>query len=276
MLFTKLFKRNLPIFVLIVALGSSCVSNKKIIYLQNQEGNPPIADNQLITYEIPDYRLQFNDIIEVSVQTTEDLIISAFSGNSANQQRMMMGGNMMQQGGDIYYMTGYSIDKDGFVDLPLVGMVKVDQLTLQEAKDLIQEEIKKYLTSDFFLRVKLGGIRFSSFGEFNRPGKYTILQDRMTIFEAISASGDLNILAKRDELILIRQYPDGTKIHRINLMDRNIISSPYYFIQPNDQLYAEPLKVRQLGTNGNATQTISLLISGLTAVALILSLTNNN
>lgn len=94
----------------------------------------------------------------------------------------------------------------------------------------------------------------------------------MTIFEAIANAGDLTTVAKRDEVLLIRQYPEGTRLHRINLLDRQIVASPFYFIQPNDQLYIEPMKVRETGTGENTAQTLALVFAGISSVALILNL----
>jgi polysaccharide export outer membrane protein len=148
-------------------------------------------------------------------------------------------------------------------------------MTLEEVRILVENEIKTYVTSEIFVRVKLGGIRFSSLGEFRRPGKYVVLQDRLTIFEAIAQAGDMTTVAKRDEILLIRQYPEGTRIHRINLNDRQIVKSPFYFIQPNDQIYAEPLKVREVGAGDSSAQTIALVISSVTAMVLILNLILN-
>ena len=93
-----------------------------------------------------------------------------------------------------------------------------------------------------------------------------------TVFEAIANAGDLTILAKRDEVLLIRQYPDGTRLHRINLVDRELVRSPFYFIQPNDQLYAEPMKIREIGSGENAVQSFALLITAVSGLALILNL----
>jgi polysaccharide export outer membrane protein len=121
----------------------------------------------------------------------------------------------------------------------------------------------------------LGGIRYAALGEFRRPGKFVVLQDRMTIFEAIANEGDLTTIAKRDEVMLIRLYPEGTKIHRINLKDRQIIASPFYFIQPNDQLYAEPMKVRELGSGENAAQSLLLFTSLVTTGLLLVNLFTN-
>lgn len=246
----------------------ACVSNEKIIYLQNLEGNEPIPEDQLITYEIPEYRLQYNDILDVQIKTVEDMIENGF--NFQNQQAAMMQGG--GGGGDIFYMTGYTIDKLGNIRLPIVGEVNVKDMTVEEARIEVERRLGEYITSELYVTVKLGGIRYSALGEFRGPGKFVVLQGRMTIFEAIAQAGDLNTIAKRDEILLIRQYPEGTKLHRLNLNDRQLINSPYYFIQPNDQLYAEPMKVRELGAGENAAQSFLLFTSVLTTVLLVINL----
>lgn len=256
---------------LIFLVSLSCVSNEKIIYLQNLEGNTPITEDELISYEIPEYKLQYNDILDVQVQTIEDMIENGFNFQKQQGNQMQMG----QGGGDVYYMTGYTVDKTGNIRLPIVGEVRVKDKTVEEARIEVERRLKEYITSEVYVKVKLGGIRYSALGEFRTPGKFVVLQDRMTIFEAIANAGDLNTVAKRDEVLLIRQYPEGTKLHRINLNDRQLISSPYYFIQPNDQLYAEPMKVREVGAGENAAQSLLLFTSILTTVLLVINLFAN-
>lgn len=269
------FKHNNLIFILLMSIFSSCISNKKIIYLQNQEGQEAIIENELITYKIPQYRVQFNDILDIQIQTVDDLIENGFRASAqANVAGNQMIGQVAQGGGDIFYMTGYKVNNEGFIRMPLIGEIKVDQMTVDEIRLKVENKIRDYVTSELFVSVKLGGIRFSTLGEFRRPGKYVVLQDRLTIFEAIAQSGDLTTVAKRDELMLLRQYPDGTKIHMINLNDRNIIHSPFYFIQPSDQLYVQPMKIREIGAGENASQSLALIISSISAVALVLNLIN--
>jgi polysaccharide export outer membrane protein len=263
------FLKGLTI-VLVAVVAFSCVSNEKIIYLQNLEGNEPIPEGELISYEIPEYRLQYNDIIDVNVKTIDQLIENGFNGGSSNsggQQMQMAGG-----GGDVYYMTGYSVDDKGNIRLPIVGEVQVKDKTIDEARLEIEKKLRTLVVSELYVKVKLGGIRYSALGEFRSPGKFVVLQDRMTIFEAIANAGDLTPVAKRNEILLIRQYPEGTRIHRLNLLDRQLIESPFYFIQPNDQIYAEPMKVREIGAGENAAQSFALVISAISALALILNI----
>lgn len=255
--------------IFFIAIG--CVSNEKIIYLQNLENYPEIKEGELIEYEIPDYKLQYNDIIDVNVQTAQDIIEMGFSNRPQQGGGNQMGAMAGQTGGDVYYMTGYSVDKNGNIRLPIIGDVQVKDMTLDEARIAIEEKLREFLKNEIYVKVKLGGIRYAALGEFRRAGKFVVLQDRMTIFEAVANAGDLTNIAKRDEILLIRQYPDGTRLHRINLNDRNIIRSPFYFIQPNDQLYAEPMKVREVGAGENAAQSLSLVISAITVSVLLIN-----
>lgn len=263
---------KLTVFCFLAVTFYSCVPNEKIIYLQNQAGNKEIPDGEIIAYEMPEYRLQYNDIIDVNIKTVEDLLRDGFSvlGQSPPQNNAM--GQVAQSGGDIYYMNGYNIDKNGNIRLPLIGELFVRDKTIDEARIIIEDKVKSLVKTEIFVTVKLGGIRYSALGEFRKPGKYVVLQDRMTIFEAIAHAGDLTSVAERKELVLIRQHPEGTEIHKIDLTDRSIVQSPFYFIQPNDQLYAEPLKVRELGSGENATQSLALIISSISAIVLVLNL----
>lgn len=263
-------KVNFISFGLLILLGlSSCISNSSLVYLQNLNGDEDLVDNILIPYEMQDYRLQYNDIISIDIKTTVNFINEAFNISDENSAAMRGGG--IQGGGDIYYMNGYTIDKSGNVELPILGKIKLSGSSLEEAKESIQSKLKTVVNEDIYVRVKLGGIRYSVFGEVIRPGKFTILQDRLTIFEALSNAGDFTTFAKRDEITIIRQYPEGTKIHRINLLDRNIIRTPFYFVQTNDQIYAEPLKQREFARTESASQNILLITSALTTVLLLLS-----
>lgn len=238
------------------------------------EDSPLKYASDILPYEVEEYKLQYNDIVDISIRTASKELNELFSLFESDNIR----GNMMMQGalvgGDAFFMTGFNLDETGMVELPLLGEIKLSGFTVKEAKSLIEERMIEFVNKeDLFVRVRLGGIRFSAIGEFRRPGKHNVLQNRVTIFEAIAHAGDLTEVAKRDELVLIRQYPSGTRMYRIDLNNKNLLTSEYFFIQPNDMLYAEPMKIRELGTGVNLVQTFSLVITTLTAALLVVNLT---
>ncbi|WP_215223632.1 polysaccharide biosynthesis/export family protein [Echinicola shivajiensis] len=253
----------------------SCISNKKVIYLQD-EGKEEFVSRQgeQVVHKVEDYYLLYNDVVDISIRTTSPEINMIFSDpNALTTSRMASGGLM--SGGDVFFLQGYSIDDNGMVELPLIGEISLVGLTTKEAKLLIEEKLREYIVAnEFFVRVRLGGIRYSALGEFLRPGKYTLLQNRVTIFEAIANAGDLTIYANRDQVHLIRQYPEGSKNHTINLNNKDIMESEFYFLKPNDLIYVEPMKVRELGTGATLIQTFQLLVSLVTVGLLVYTATN--
>nr|WP_287938037.1 polysaccharide biosynthesis/export family protein [Algoriphagus sp.] len=243
--------------------------------LQDSRG-PLIETSEKYPYQTEEYLLQVNDIVEINIKTTDEKLNLVFGAVSSDMQNQAaMGG--AQGSGDAFFMNGYTIDDMGMVEIPLLGKLKIVGMTTENAKLLVENEVKKFINEgEFFVRVRLGGIRFSALGEFNRSGKYTILQNRVTILEAIAFAGDLSRVAKRDEVLLVRQYPDGSQIHKINLLDRGLLGSEFYFLKPNDMIYAEPMKVREIGAGNTLVETLTLLTTSITAIALILTLVQNN
>ena len=258
----RVFLKLLFVVGVIGIAFTSCVPKKKMVYLQSENDSP----DSVFLYERIDYKLQVNDIIDVKIVSLDDEVNKVFNSST--------GGNMSQVAqtanlGDLYYITGYNIDDSGNVYLPIVGAVNVVNKTLKEAQNAIEKKVDRYF-SKYFLAVKLGGIRFSALGEFKRPGKYTILQNQATIFEAVALAGDLLMVASRHDVKIIRQYPEGTKIHTINLLDKGLIHTPYYFIQPNDVIYVEPLKAKSWGVGVNAAQSTALIMSLISSTLLII------
>lgn len=271
----------MPDFRLFLSLGLalilavSCVSNKRLIYMQELgEEDPLYEELQTVPYKSENYFLQYNDVVEINIRTTSPELNAIFEVG-AQQGGAMMGGQGAMNGGDIFFMTGYTLDEAGNVELPLLGEINIKGLTTQEAKTAIEDKLTEYVNrEDLFVRVRLGGIRFSALGEFARNGNFTILQNQITIFQAIAHAGDMTTIAKRNRVVLVRQYPEGTKTFRVNLNDNRLLSSEFFFIRPNDMLYAEPMKIRELGSGVNFVQTFQLAVTTLSAVLLVLNAIN--
>lgn len=256
-------KLALAAFLSILFLGTSCISNKKVVYLQDPASEIPF--DSLLTNPYNEYKLREGDILSIDVRTSDPTVTEIFRSASNINNPAMLASNAS----DVNYLTGFPINSNGDVMLPLVGAVHVDGLLLETAGERIRAAVEKYY-KDPYVIVRLGGIRYATLGEFNRPGRYSALQSQLTIFEAISNAGDLTVLANRKEVILIRQYENGQKIHTVDLTRRDIVYSPFYYIQPNDQIYVAPLKIRELGTGVTGIPTVITFLSAVSSIILII------
>ncbi len=273
------------LLVLLLA-GSSCVRNRDYIYLQNPSEQAywetsPLRSQRLkkarqnmslrdsaayLPYQNPeDYLIQMNDILRVDIKSFDEKANQLF--NAFNSQNIQMGGIMAQGGGDPFFMFGYSVDDSGYLELPVLGKIPLVGLTVLQAQNRVQKEVDRYFT-EAFVKISLGGIRFSVMGEVLRPGKYAVMQNRLSLLEAVATAGDLKPDANRRRVQLIRQYPGGSRVVVLDLTDQDLLKSPYYFVRPNDVVYVAPLRVRELGTGLNAQQSMGTV---LTAISLLVN-----
>lgn len=265
--------KKILFFIGLITLVSSCISNKRITYLQNISDSTSIDLEEFIPFAEVDYKyiLQPFDNVQIDFASSSPELVEGFSFQRSDQATGVGAGGG-GQGSDPLYMNGYSIDQDGLVEIPRIGKVKIAGLTEDEAKQVVQEKINTFFKDDVYVRLRIAGIRYTTLGEFNSVGVKIIYKNRATIFDALANAGETTILGKKNKMFLIRQYDGGTKIHQINLNDRAILASPYYFIQPNDILYLEPMNIRQFGTADNLTASLALFGGILASVLLIVNL----
>jgi len=265
-------------FVSLLVLATSCISNKRITYLQNLSDSTSIALDEFIPFAEVDYTyiLQPFDIVQIDFASADPELVEGFKFMNTPGNIGIGGGAGGGGGSDPLYMTGYSLDKEGMVELPKLGKIKIGGMSEEQAKEVVQKEINTYFKEEVFVRLRIAGIRYTTLGEFNSVGVQIIYKNRATIFDALANSGETSILGKKNKMFLIRQYDGGTKIHQINLNDRALLGSPWYFIQPNDILYLEPMKIRQIGTADNLTASLALFAGLLASTLLIFNLVSGD
>ncbi len=262
----------MPIYrYLIIILGfialQSCIGPKKTTYLQIEKSKQIDSIAQLKISQEP-YRVQINDMLSIRVKALDQELVNAFNPisqsnlSATNEQRV--------------YFDGFTVDRHGEIEVPILGKVKVIGLTLEEIKLKLEERLlDEYFkdTSNIFVTVKLPGITYTTIGEFGSTGSKIIFKERSTIMEAIANSGDITLTGDRKNVVIFRQYPSGVKRHTIDLTDIDAINSPYYYIKPNDLIVVNPLPQKSLGLGSNAFGTITSIISlGLTLTVIAVRL----
>ncbi len=237
-IFDKLNRLTVVSVLCILLSLTSCVSNKKFLYIQDK-GNVKMDSTQHIYIEPYNYKIQNGDILYISLLSEDEKINKLFVPSAQGQGQ----GGMV---GSPYYFTGFTVDPEGKVELPYVGKVVVGGLDLDAARASLSEELAKYFKV-FFLQVKMAEFRFSILGAVNSPGQFFFQQNKVSILDAILRAGDLRDNAIRYKIQLFRQYPEGVKMVELDITDRSIMNSPYWYMQPNDLIYVIPLKTRTVG-----------------------------
>jgi len=251
-------KLILAIGLILVLFSSSCITNKDVVYLQDKG---TIVDSLAITALAQPYRVQVNDILRITVKALDAELTSIFNpvGESSNAS-----GNAQN-----LYFTGFSVDDHGNIEFPILGEINVLGFTIEEIEDKIKSKLlNEYFkeTAQIFVTVKLAGLRFTVMGEVGGGGTTTLMQDKVNILEALANSGDIRNTGDRTDVLILRQYPQGQKIHHIDLTDLAALKSPYYQIKPNDIIMVKPLKRKAIGAGETATQTIRT-VAGLFSIA---------
>jgi polysaccharide export outer membrane protein len=236
---------------------SGCVAQQQLPYLQGKDYSTKtpvnVANERLV------YRIQPSDVLSIRVQSVQPALNDIFN---ITDTRTVFSGDPSN-----LFLAGYSVDEAGSINLPTVGKIKVQGLTVEAAQALVQQKVSAYVR-DANVLVKLLSFKVTVLGEVRSPGRYFIYNTQATLLEGLGLAGDLTEFGNRQNVKLIRQTPTGSEVVLLDLTDPNLLKSKYYYLLPNDALYVEPLKART--TRGNANN-LGLVFAGISSLVLILS-----
>lgn len=256
------------ILLVVATMFTSCITNKDVVYLQDKGDG---EDTSLTLNELPKpYKVQVNDILSINVKALDPELVGIF-----NPVADITNTGQNQSG---LYFSGFTVDLHGNIEFPILGELNVLGFTIDEIESKVKGELlKQYFkeTAEIFVTVKLAGLRYTVTGEVKGTGVYTLFQDRVNIIEALANAGDIAQTGDRTDVLIVRQYPDGQKIHHIDLTDIKAMRSKYYFIQPNDIILVKPLKRKAIGAGQTATQTITTIASIFSVLVSTYFLTKN-
>lgn len=261
------FYRSVILFAFLGILAfSSCVPQKKMLLLKDIQ---MAEENKSIEY-------QNERNLNYMIQPGDNLYIKAINTIDEKNSNVLNGEgtrNYMSSDASIY-LSSYTVNQDGYIDYPLTGLVEVKNLTVEQAKNKLQTELAKYM-KETALMVKLSNFDLTVLGEVSKPGKYKVYQSEISLFEAIALAGNFTNFAKRSDVKIVRRTNNGNEIAIVDLGEANILTSPYYYLKPNDIIYVEPMKIKQWGfTTFPYSTVMSILSLGLTIVTLYLNKKN--
>lgn len=244
-----------------LVLASSCVTQRQIEYLQKAKGD----DINFPNNSFEDYVLKPNDEVYVQISSLDEASAAVFATNSGTGQGM---GSLNPYGASL---MSHTIDKDGYLELAVIGKIQVKDKTIAQVKSLIKDALANILNQPI-ISVKLVNRYISVLGEVRNPGHFSYSQEKLNIFDAIGIAGDITDYGNRKNVILIRNEKNvNTKI-QINLTKSDILKSDYYFLRPGDIVYVKPMGNKFWGMR---QFPFSVLLTSVSTTILILNYVNN-
>lgn len=225
-------KSLICLITIIIGTFSSCNLEKKIVYFQDS------TDGEVIdTYKGYTPKFKSDDVLSILVTADDPASTEPFN------IEISAGANIRGNSG---YMTGapgqgYLIDSLGNVNMPVIGKIKLAGLNRIEATSLLEKELEKYLMNPV-VQIRIVNFKITVLGEVERPGTFSIPNERVTILEAIGLAGDLKITGKRENIKIIRNIEGKQHQYVIDLTSKNSFKSPVYYLEQNDVVYIEPNK----------------------------------
>jgi len=242
-------------------LLTSCIPTKDLTYLQQKESESP--EKAIAAIGSKPYRLQTNDILSINLKAIDPKLVAIFNINANTNE------NISQNSESGLYFNGFRVDDHGNIRIPILGEMNVlgytlDEVRLKIEKQLLEEYFNK--EANLFVNVKLSGFRYTINGEVGSTGTKTLFQENVNILEAVANAGDITMVGNRKEVTIMRKTPTGVEMHDLDLTDRNVINSPYYYLQPNDYIYVKPLKQKSWGTGKTGIESLGTVITLLSLV----------
>tara|TARA_B100002019_G_scaffold271136_1_gene265282 strand:+ start:380 stop:1135 length:756 start_codon:yes stop_codon:yes gene_type:complete len=236
--------------IALLAVLSSCSTKKSVHYFQDF-----LKAETLNNYLSPS--VQIGDILDINIKALDIESVSMFQSTDAGQ--------FTTNSLDVRKLNGYKVDSEGQIDLPLLGSIKVINLTTNQISTLLEEKLKSFVVTPA-VKTTILNFKFSVLGEVKNPQTFSLIDDKISIIQAIGLAGDLTINGDRSNITLLREVNGNFESTTIDLTSFDITSSAYYNLRQNDVIYVRPntAKVKSSGIVGNVgtlTSVLSLLLS---------------
>jgi polysaccharide export outer membrane protein len=247
--------------VLLLSVFTSCTSHRQLVYLRNVDS---LSAENYFPKTRPEYHIQNRDILYIKVYSLNEEMSQLINQTMGTYQQ-----NLFQNETSLF-INGYAVSDSGYVELPVLGRIRVEGYTVDEATEAIRERAGMYL-KDATIIVKLISFKVSVIGEVNRPGTYNNFNSQLTVLEAISMAGDITDYGNRQKILVLRPDDKGTRTFRLNLTSKDILTSEGFFLLPNDIVYVEPIQSKSFRIN---IPNFSLALTSISTLILVLNFIN--
>lgn len=237
-------KSNYIYFFLCGLLLCSCEPQRNLVYFGDESSS---SKNSRIEQEEAVIKIQTNDLLRISVSSLS--VESNVLFNSPSTQ------------------SSYRVDNNGNVNFPVAGNIKLEGLDLEQAQIKIVKDLVKYV-KDPIVNVAFLNFKITVIGEVNRPSSFTIADEKVNLLEALGMAGDMTAYGKRENVLIIRESKGQRTMARVNLNNKEVLNSPYFYLKQNDIVYVEPDPSKALSVS-RSNRVIPIVTASISVLSLI-------
>lgn len=257
----QILKKTL--FLLLIIVLTSCNAYQKVAYMQEAGAYAELSDSAEIP--IPEPIIKTGDLLLITINSINPEAVMPFNlpmVPGRESTRSYSGGN------DTYFSSGlsmqnYLVDTEGYLIFPVLGKIKAAGMSKSELANFIKESVyPHYITEEPIILIRFINFNISVLGEVSRPGSFKIDNERVSLLEALSLAGDMTIYGRRNSLLLIREQNGHRESIRIDMRDKNLVNSPYFYLQQNDVIYVEPNDPKARSSAISTAESITISIVG--------------
>ena len=239
-------------------LVASCTSSKDVVYFQDANQFETLVDNNT-----SNTKFKVDDLVSIHVSVLDPEASAPFNLYRGSQE----GGMRPEQ-------VDYLVDKNGEIDFPVIGKIKIAGLSPSETQKLLEDRLSDYLVNPI-INIRIKNFTVTILGAVSKPGTYPVNGEQITIMEALGMAGDITIKGRKDNVMVIRDF-DGTKVYnRINLNQKDALKSPVFYLTQNDVVYVEPNKSGKTASSLDQRASIAVSIISVLITSTVVLLTRN-
>lgn len=177
---------------------------------------------------------------EYRISPDDRLELELYTNNGAKLVDFVSGGNTEGALSSGNASLDYLVRKDGFVNLPVVGDVKVQGLSIRECQDTLEQVFSNFYHEPF-VQVKVSNQRVIVFPGSGADAKVVpLMNNNTTLMEALALAGGIADRGKSKNVKIMRNVNGKREVYLIDLSTIEGLSYTDMIVQANDYIYIEP------------------------------------
>ncbi len=250
------------LFLGVLMLFQSCIPYEKLVNFEKEGTGLPFDVPENIT-NAEELTIQAYDVLSIIIHGQD--VETAAPFNLSTQEDLSQ-----QNDPNLYQLQGYLVNRNGEIDLPILGKLSVKSMTKEEVKSLLLGKLKKYLKNPV-VNVRLLNFRVTVSGEVNFPGTFNIYNDRITLAEILTMAGDLTPYADRTHVMVEREKDGKRTYSKVDISSNQFFKSKYFYLKQNDFIYVRPIEEKRGAVADNSNKILPFVSAFVSIAALLIS-----